>query len=328
MESGTDMHQLEGPTPNSAEPTVRRSPARTARPRGTPGALVAAQLIALQGAAGNAAVSRHLVPRPVGTLGAGPAGRALAVQRCGPVPCDCSVSERAEYAAREADAPGADVETDPASPPVQRLAVPARTPDHPPAEPVIQRQLAPPGTCTWVQYLPLSLSVNSAKALVQMLGACRPGDTCQMLALKIAAITAEIAARVARETTCFRGGDAGHRQQITDKVNMLNNCYARFVTSNCPQALVEQMTVVVAAARAVFEAAMVMAAVAVVIAAIAALIAAIIVLAKIIAALAAAAAAAAAELAMIGAATAALLLILEGVQEQLGSGPAAEPSSA
>lgn len=316
--------QLGGPAPASGARTTRRSPEPSAWPAKTPGVITPAHLVALQRSAGNAAVGRHLAAQALQLQGR-TAGGLPTVQRCGPVPCDSCDSEKAADTAHQAEEPGADLETEPASPSVQQRESAAQTPARPFEGQVIQRQAAPPGTCTWAQYLPLTLSVNSAKALVHMLGACRPGDSCHMLALKIAAVSAEIAARVARETTCYRGGDAGHRQQIQDKVNMLNNCYQRFTTSNCPQALIEQMTVVVAAARAVFEAAMVMAAAAVVIAAIAALIAAVIVLAKLIAAAAAASAAAAAELALIGTATAALLLLLEGFQGQLGEVPSIEP---
>lgn len=79
----------------------------------------------------------------------------------------------------------------------------------------------------------LRLSVESAKAIVSTLGACAPTDSCTFLAAKIAAISAEIAARVALDTSCFRGGNTGHRQQVQDKINMVNRCYRFFQTSNC-----------------------------------------------------------------------------------------------
>ena len=136
--------------------------------------------------------------------------------------------------------------------------------------------LHPPGDCSWVTYLPLRGSVETAKAVVSTLGACSPGDSCLFLASKIAAITAEIAARVALDTTCFRGGDTGHRQQVQDKINMMNRCYRFFSGSNRPPAPIAAMAVVVERAREVIAAAAVVVAVALVVALVAAIIAALI----------------------------------------------------
>jgi len=139
-----------------------------------------------------------------------------------------------------------------------------------------------------------------------MLGACAPGDSCLFLATKIAAITAEIAARVALDATCFKGGDTGHRQQVQDKINMMNRCYRFFSTSNCSPELIAAMAVVVEAARDVIAAT----ALALVVVALIALIAAIIALAEVIAA----AAAAAAE---ILAAAEALISLLSMVRDEI-----------
>ncbi len=176
---------------------------------------------------------------------------------------------------------------------------------------VIQRWpgdgMTPPGDCGWANYLGLRGSVETAKAVVSMLGACSVGDNCSTLALKIAAITAEIAARVALDSTCFKGGDTGHRQQVHDKINMLNRCYRFFSDSKCPPELVAAMAVVVERAREVIaEAALVVA-----IALVAALVAAIIALVDVIAALLAAAA----ESAALIEAAAGLLALLPGLQE-------------
>jgi hypothetical protein len=170
--------------------------------------------------------------------------------------------------------------------------------------------MSPPGDCNWANYLGLRGSVLTAKAIVSTLGSCSPGDSCLFLATKIAAITAEIAARVALDATCFKGGDTGHRQQVQDKINMVNRCYRFFSNSGCPPKLVEAMAVVVECARGVVAAA----AAAVAVAAVVALIAAIIALVEVIAAIAAAAAAAAAE---ITAAIAALSALLRVVQQAL-----------
>ena len=75
------------------------------------------------------------------------------------------------------------------------------------------------------------LAVEAAKAVVNALGGCTVNDSCTVLATKIAAIAAEIAARVALDTTCFKGGDTGHRQQVQDKIVMLNTCWRFFAHS-------------------------------------------------------------------------------------------------
>jgi Domain of unknown function (DUF4157)/Novel toxin 16 len=173
--------------------------------------------------------------------------------------------------------------------------------------------MLPPGDCSWATYIPLRGSVETAKAVVSTLGACSEGDSCTFLATKIAAITAEIAARVAVATTCFRGGDAGHRQQVQDKVNMMNRCYRFFSGSNCPPQLIAAMAVVVESARAVIAAAAVVIAAALVVA----LIEAIIALVGIIAALIAAAVAAAPEAAAAAAAAAALIALLVVIKDKL-----------
>jgi hypothetical protein len=172
--------------------------------------------------------------------------------------------------------------------------------------------MVPPGDCSWAHYLVLRGSVETAKAVVSTLGACSPGDSCLFLAAKIAAITAEIAARVALDATCFRGGDTGHRQQVQDKINMMNRCYRFFANSNCPPELIAAMAVVVESARAVIAAAAATVAIALVVA----LIAAIIALAEAIAALAAAAA----EAAAIGAAVAAVIAVLILIRDELAPG--------
>ena len=173
--------------------------------------------------------------------------------------------------------------------------------------------MTPPGDCGYLQYAALRGAVETAKATVNMVGACTATDSCLFLAYKIAAISAEIAARIALDTTCFRGGDQGHRDQVDAKVNMLNRCYRFFTGSTCAPELVEAMAVVVEAARAAIAAA----AIAVAVALIVALIVAIIALIKVIVALAAAAAAAAGEAALIATGAAAVLALLAVIQDEL-----------
>jgi hypothetical protein len=178
---------------------------------------------------------------------------------------------------------------------------------------VVQRYpgdgMVPPGDCGWAEYLLLRGSVETAKAVVSMLGACSAGDSCLFLATKIAAITAEIAARVALDATCFKGGDAGHRQQVQDKVNMMNRCYQFFQNSNCSPELIAAMALVVEKAREVIAEA----ALAAVLVVLAALIAAIIALIEVIAA----AAAAAAEATVIAEAAAAIIALLRMLANEI-----------
>lgn len=155
--------------------------------------------------------------------------------------------------------------------------------------------MVPPGDCPWSTYLTLRGAVETAKAVVSTLGACSAADNCLTLAAKIAAISAEIAARVALDTTCFRGGDSGHRQQVQDKINMVNRCYRFFTALNCPQQLIEAMEAVIERAREVVAA---VAMAVIVVAVIVALIAAVIVLIKAIIAAGATAATAAAAAAV------------------------------
>lgn len=169
--------------------------------------------------------------------------------------------------------------------------------------------MTPPGDCGWGKYLILRGSVETAKAVVSTLGGCSPGDSCLLLATKIAAIAAEIAARVALDSTCFRGGDEGHRRQVEDKVNMLNRCQRFFSGSNCPPELITAMEVVVERAREVIAAAAIIVALALIVALVAALIA----LVKVIIALLAAAA----EGAAVVAAAAAVLALLVSLKEEL-----------
>ena len=166
--------------------------------------------------------------------------------------------------------------------------------------------MQPPGDCSWATYLILRGSVETAKAVVSMLGACSAGDNCLTLATKIAAISAEIAARVALDTTCFKGGDTGHRQQVQDKINMMIRCNRFFSDSDCPPELIAAMAVVVERAREVIAEA----ALGVAIALVVALIAAIIALAEVIAALAA-------EAAAFAAAAEAVIALLIAIRDEL-----------
>lgn len=180
--------------------------------------------------------------------------------------------------------------------------------------------MRPPGDCSLADYAVLWGSVETAKAVVNGLGGCRAGDDCLRLAFKIAAVSAEIAARIAMMVTCFRGGDTYHRGEVDRKNTMLNRCLQFFNGSNCSPELVAAMAVVVEQIRGLLAAAMVAAAVVVVAAMIAALIAAIIALLELIVA----AAAAAAEAAAMAAAAAAIIALLVHLGGALGGGGPSE----
>ena len=84
-------------------------------------------ILGLQRSAGNAAVARHF-SRSQHSAVASRQIAAVQVQRCGPVACDCSAEERADYAEKHPEEGSPDSETDEANStptaPVQRHAVP------------------------------------------------------------------------------------------------------------------------------------------------------------------------------------------------------------
>jgi hypothetical protein len=177
--------------------------------------------------------------------------------------------------------------------------------------------MSPPGDCSWSTYIPLRISKETAVAIAEGLGGCKGDDSCPRLAFKIAAIGAEIAARVAVAAECFRGGDTGHVEQIRNKTTALDTCLALFAASNCSPDLIEKMKEVVEGLRALLATTFVVTAAAVVIALIVVIIIALIALIEAIVAAIAAAAAAAAEAAAILAAAAALVAMLGALKDQL-----------
>jgi len=168
--------------------------------------------------------------------------------------------------------------------------------------------IGPPGDCTWAKYLVLRGSVETAKAVVSVLGKCQHGDTCFDLALKIAAFTAEIAARYALLATCFKrkGGDEEHRTQLEEKTNAIMTCYKFFSNSQCPEPLIATMSFVVEYMREVIAG--ITAAVSIALAI--ALVEAVIALAEIIAALGA-------ELGVAAATAAAVLAVLVAIRKEV-----------
>ena len=129
----------------------------------------------------------------------------------------------------------------------------------PQPQPLPGQELDPPGDCGWARYLLLKLNVEVAKNIVDEVGGCEKGDDCLVLAIKIAAASGEIAARVVINETCFRGGDDGHKEQIEIKLGMLKTCYKIFSDKrkNCSDSLlqkaffaVEQIRLLIASAVA------------------------------------------------------------------------------
>jgi Domain of unknown function (DUF4157)/Novel toxin 16 len=113
--------------------------------------------------------------------------------------------------------------------------------------------MVPPGDCSWTTYAILRAAVEIAKAAVSALGACSPTKTldgCIALKMTIAAIAAEIAARLAIMNTCFKGGDGDHRIQVQDKINMLNRCWRHFVNGDCANKIAAAEAAAAAAAAA------------------------------------------------------------------------------
>jgi hypothetical protein len=82
-------------------------------------------------------------------------------------------------------------------------------------------QLAPPGKCTATQHRSLQDQVDSSCGAATK---CLITDDRATLNSKIIKVNACISARTTINNTCFAGGDAGHKQAITERNNQLNTC--------------------------------------------------------------------------------------------------------
>lgn len=173
-------------------------------------------------------------------------------------------------------------------------------------ENLIQRTMDPPGDCEWSEYIPLTAAVEAAKMLSQD-GDCDDLFNCGSLISETLAITAEVTARIARETKCFRGGDQGHRERISNLMGKLDVCMVKLFFE-CAEGIRREAEEAIEKVREMFEKFMrgVLS-----LAIIVLVIVAIIVLAKLLAAAAAGAA--------VGAVIAAIVLILVGVKDIIGS---------
>lgn len=167
--------------------------------------------------------------------------------------------------------------------------------------------MKPPGDCDWPTYLSLKLSVETAKAIVGMLGGCSEGDSCLQLAARIAAFATELTEREFLMVMCFKGGDSEHRGEANERFRNMEECLKLFNDSNCSPDLLNAMSAVVLLVNDMIKAT---ATVAMVVG----LVLAIIALVELIAA----AAAAATELAAIGAAIQALRMLLNSMLSAAG----------
>jgi Novel toxin 16 len=77
------------------------------------------------------------------------------------------------------------------------------------------------GTCTATQHRGLQNTVDSSCGAAL---ACSGTDDRAALNAKIGKHSACIDARKAINNMCFAGGDAGHRQAITERTNAITNC--------------------------------------------------------------------------------------------------------
>lgn len=79
----------------------------------------------------------------------------------------------------------------------------------------------PPGNCTEQQHRALQDRVDNACKSAR---ACTANDSAGVLSAKIGQHSACIAARKKINDVCFRGGDSGHREAITNRVNAIAAC--------------------------------------------------------------------------------------------------------
>ena len=81
----------------------------------------------------------------------------------------------------------------------------------------------PPGDCTFSTYRALNGAV-SAQCKTPAPRRCNRNESCTVLRQKKAHFQRCLAARQTRESTCFGGGDSGHRQKISEVKSAIRNC--------------------------------------------------------------------------------------------------------
>jgi len=88
--------------------------------------------------------------------------------------------------------------------------------------------IKPPGDCEDAAYAVLDAAVDKACKINNPVEACLRSDACGVLAKKAIAFDDCAKARQAREDKCFRGGNKGHKQQITEMSNGRATCLSRY----------------------------------------------------------------------------------------------------
>jgi len=97
-----------------------------------------------------------------------------------------------------------------------------------------RERLTPPGDCSWSVYNRLNEAVWSRCHYQQILSCNPQRDGRIACAAKAAAASICLAARIARETTCFRGGNAGHRNAIEQTIAVIKGCWDAFAATRQP----------------------------------------------------------------------------------------------
>ncbi|GAA3508394.1 hypothetical protein GCM10022393_19390 [Aquimarina addita] len=86
-----------------------------------------------------------------------------------------------------------------------------------------------PSDCTTSQRIRLQNEVN--KNCKGQRSKCFNTDTCTLLSEKMLRINRCIQSRTTINTTCFKGGDAGHNQAIMQAINSLVRCQTIYAVS-------------------------------------------------------------------------------------------------
>jgi hypothetical protein len=89
-------------------------------------------------------------------------------------------------------------------------------------------QLHAQGTCTATQHRTLQDAVENACGAAS---ACTGADTKTVLNSKIGQHSRCIDARKNINNICFAGGDAGHKQAITERTNAITKCQGLMATA-------------------------------------------------------------------------------------------------
>jgi Domain of unknown function (DUF4157)/Novel toxin 16 len=198
-------------------------------------------------ALGALAAAGDAVPSAASGRGAAPLGDGVAA--VGQAKCDSCSAADALLGTRASAVAASTTPTHGACPSCSGGTVQAQAAGSGPVLGPAGQGLHPPGDCGISRYAKLDKAVKDAKAKVRSVGKCTENDSCEDLAVKLAAFTAEISARVILNSTCFRGGDAGHQVAVNNNVGALNRCYSHFDKQNCDNQLKQRVAQVVSAVQ-------------------------------------------------------------------------------